>query len=150
MHMQGTPRTMQRHPHYDDVVADVHGFVLDRARRALDAGVPEVWVDPGIGFGKTPAHNLRLLRHLPDLVAEGIPVLVGVSRKSFLGRVAPDAGGQAPAADERLAASLGVATWAMAAGCAMVRAHDVAATVQAATLVGAHTGVVGELAGVAR
>lgn len=144
MHMRGTPRTMQRHPHYDDVVADVHGFVLDRARRALDAGVPEVWVDPGIGFGKTAAHNLRLLRHLPELVAEGVPVLVGVSRKSFLGAVAPDTRGSAPPADERLAASLAVATWAMASGCAMVRVHDVAATVQAATLVGERTGVVGE------
>lgn len=141
MHMQGAPRTMQQHPHYGDVVADVHGFVVDRARRALDAGVVEVWVDPGIGFGKTTAHNLRLLRHLPQLVAEGLPVLVGVSRKSFLGRVAPDAHGTPPSADERLAASLAVATWAMATGCAMVRVHDVAATVQAATLVGDGAGV---------
>lgn len=144
MHMQGTPRTMQRHPRYTDVVAEVHELVLGHARRALEAGVPEVWVDPGIGFGKTAAHNLALLRSLPDLVAAGLPVLVGVSRKSFVGMVAPDAAGHPPAAADRLAASLAMATWAMAAGCAMVRVHDVAATVQAALLVGERRGVVDE------
>lgn len=136
MHRQGTPRTMQLHPHYDDVVAEVHGFVLGRAAVALEAGVPEVWVDPGFGFGKTVQHNLLLLRHLPDLVAAGVPVLVGVSRKSFVGAVAPNPDGQPPAPADRLAASLALATWAMAAGCAMVRVHDVQATVQAAALVG--------------
>jgi dihydropteroate synthase len=136
MHRQGTPQTMQLAPHYTDVVAEVHGFVLDRAARALDAGVAEVWVDPGFGFGKTVTHNLSLLRHLPDLVAAGLPVLVGVSRKSFVGAIAPNPDGTAPPPDERLAGSLALATWAMAVGCAMVRVHDVAATVQAATLVG--------------
>ena len=97
----------------------------------------EVWVDPGIGFGKTAAHNLVLLHHLPELVAEGFPVLVGTSRKSFLGRLAagPEAG---PAGvPERLAGSIATATWAMLAGASMVRVHDVASAVQAATLVGA-------------
>jgi dihydropteroate synthase len=139
MHMQGTPRDMQRRPHYRDVVGEVHGFVLDRARRAAAAGVPEIWVDPGIGFGKTPAHNLTLLAHVGDLVAvaaaEGFGTLTGTSRKSFLGAFDQPSG--APLGPEaRLEASLATAVWAMAAGVGMVRVHDVAATVQAASLVG--------------
>ncbi len=90
MHMQGTPQDMQHDPRYDDVVAEVHDAVLERARDALAAGVAEVWVDPGIGFGKTAAHNLALLAHLSDLAdgaaTLGARVLVGTSRKSFLGR----------------------------------------------------------------
>ena len=136
MHMRGTPRTMQQRAEYADVVGEVRAYVLDRARRALDAGVREVWVDPGIGFGKSAEHNLALLRHLPDLVAEGLPVLVGTSRKSFLGTVAPDPGGIPVPVERRLAASLATAAWAMAAGCAMVRVHDVAATIGAARLLG--------------
>jgi dihydropteroate synthase len=140
MHMQGTPRTMQDDPRYGDVVAEVRAFVLERARRAADAGVDEVWIDPGIGFGKTVDQNLTLLHHLSELVASGFPVLVGTSRKSFLGRLAPGPDGGPPAPEDRLAASLSTATWAMVAGASMVRVHDVAATVQAATLVGAPTG----------
>lgn len=136
MHMQGTPRTMQRDPCYGDVVAEVGQFLLDRARRAVDAGVGEVWVDPGIGFGKTVDQNLSLLRHLSQLTATGFPVLVGTSRKSFLGHVAPGGDGTPAPVEDRLAGSLSTATWAMVAGAAMVRAHDVRATVQAATLVG--------------
>jgi dihydropteroate synthase len=145
VHMQGEPRTMQADPHYDDVVAEVHRFVLERARRAQAAGVGEVWVDPGIGFGKTTAHNLSLLRHLPELVeaaaAAGCAgVLVGTSRKRFLGVLA--AGGAAAAAGapvpvtERLAGSLASAAAALVAGAGMVRVHDVAATVQVARLYG--------------
>lgn len=126
MHMRGDPRTMQRQVHYDDVVDEVRGFLADRAERARSAGVDEVWVDPGIGFGKTAAHNLSLLRHLDELVAGGHPVLVGASRKSFLGALL----GGAPV-DDRLEGSLAVAVWAAGAGAAMVRVHDVAATVQA-------------------
>jgi len=140
MHMQGTPRTMQIRPVYDDVVGEVHRFVLDRAYQAMEAGVGEVWVDPGIGFGKTVAHNLALLRHLPELVGAGLPVLVGTSRKSFLGVLAPDPDGTPAPVEQRLPASLASATWAMSSGCAMVRVHDVAATVQAAALVGAVRG----------
>jgi dihydropteroate synthase len=143
MHMKGTPASMQDDPRYDDVVAEVRTFVLDRARRAADAGVGEVWVDPGIGFGKTVGQNLSLLHHLGDLVADGFPVLVGTSRKSFLGRLAPQGDGRPAPVEDRLAGSLATATWAMLAGAAMVRVHDVAATVQAATLVGP-TGLVGE------
>ena len=135
MHMQGTPRTMQDEPRYGDVVEEVRRFLLERAEAGEAAGVGEVWIDPGIGFGKTVDHNLRLLRHLPSLVATGHPVLVGTSRKSFLGALT----GGAPAHD-RLEASLATAVHAMGQGVAMVRAHDVAATVQAARLVGAGAG----------
>ena len=131
MHMRGDPRTMQRDVHYDDVVGEVRSFLLARAERARAAGVDEVWVDPGIGFGKTAAHNLRLLRHLGELVAAGHPVLVGASRKTFLG----DLLGGAPV-DDRLEGSLAVAVWAATAGAAMVRAHDVAPTVEALSVVG--------------
>jgi dihydropteroate synthase len=137
MHMQGAPRTMQHDPRYGDVVTEVFAFLRDRARRALEAGVGEVWVDPGIGFGKTAAHNLALLRHLPELVADGLPVLVGTSRKSFLGRLASGTGGEPAAVGDRLPGSIATATWAMLAGASMVRVHDVSSAVEAATLVGA-------------
>jgi dihydropteroate synthase len=137
MHMQGAPRTMQQDPRYGDVVTEVFTFLRDRARQALEAGVGEVWVDPGIGFGKTAAHNLALLRHLPELVADGLPVLVGTSRKSFLGRLAPGTGGGPAAVGDRMPGSIATATWAMLAGASMVRVHDVPSAVEAATLVGA-------------
>jgi dihydropteroate synthase len=136
MHMRGTPATMQDDPRYGDVVAEVGDFLAAAAAEARQAGVSEVYVDPGIGFGKTAAHNLALLAALPELVAGGEAVAVGASRKGFLGRIAAPAGGSPLPAEERLEASLAVATWAMAAGAAMVRVHDVAATVQAARLVG--------------
>jgi dihydropteroate synthase len=136
MHMRGTPATMQDDPHYDDVVADVFGFLHQRGDEARRAGVEELWVDPGIGFGKTTAHNLRLLRHLPELVASGFPVVVGTSRKGFIGRLAPGPDGAPAGVDDRLPGSLATAVWAMLAGAAMVRVHDVGATVQAAVLVG--------------
>ncbi len=143
MHMQGEPRTMQEHPRYDDVVAEVYGFVLERARRAREAGVAEVWVDPGIGFGKTTAHNLSLLHHLRELVvtadAAGCAgVVVGTSRKRFLGVLAAGPGGaEAPAPlAEREEGSLATAAAALVAGAGMVRAHDVRAAVQLARLYG--------------
>jgi dihydropteroate synthase len=131
MHMQGSPATMQHAPHYDDVVAEVSAFLVERAAQAADGGVEEVWVDPGIGFGKTVDHNLALLSHLRALVGLGFPVLVGTSRKSFLGLLG---GGGGP--DDRLEGSLATAVWAMTQGAAMVRVHDVAPTAQAARLVG--------------
>jgi dihydropteroate synthase len=142
VHMQGTPATMQAAPHYDDVVSEVFGFVLEKARQALAAGVREVWVDPGIGFGKVLAHNLSLLHHLPELVAAAADagcagVLVGTSRKRFLGVLAAPAGSDEPlGVDERVEGSLATAAWAMVAGAAVVRVHDVAVTVQAARLYG--------------
>lgn len=137
MHMQGTPATMQDAPHYDDVVGEVRDFLARRADDALAAGVTEVWIDPGIGFGKTLEHNLALLRRLPELVALGHPLLVGTSRKGFLGRLAAGADGTPAPLDERLPGSLATAVWALLAGADMVRVHDVTATVHAATLVGA-------------
>ncbi len=135
MHRQGSPATMQAHPRYDDVVEEVSGMLVERAARARADGVAEVWIDPGIGFGKTIDHNLALLASLGDLVATGYPVMVGTSRKSFLASLASSGGSSVPVG-ERLPGSLATATWAMAQGVRMVRVHDVAATVQAAVLVG--------------
>ena len=135
MHMQGDPRTMQAEPHYEDVVGEVLDFLVDRARSAEEAGVSEVWIDPGIGFGKTTAHNLELLAHLDQLVDTGWPVVVGASRKRFLGELSA-VDGEPPAASDRREGSVAVATWAFLQGAAVERAHDVAATVQAARVVG--------------
>src|ERR1700722_8049514 len=140
MHMQGSPQTMQESPRYGDVATEVREFLVSRAETAVAAGVTEVWVDPGIGFGKTKEHNLALLRHLDEIAGEGFPVVVGTSRKSFLGVIAPERDGAPAPVDERLEASLATATWAMLAGARMVRAHDVGPTVQAASLVGEVTG----------
>jgi dihydropteroate synthase len=130
LHMQGEPGTMQDAPRYDDVVTEVRDFLLARAEAAVRAGVPEAWIDPGIGFGKTAAHNLSLLKHLDVLVATGFPVLVGASRKGFLGRLT----GGAPEED-RLEATITTGVWALAAGAKMVRVHDVGPAVEAARLV---------------
>lgn len=148
MHMQGTPRTMQQAPRYDDVVAEVAAFLGARAEAAEAAGVGEVWLDPGIGFGKSVAHNLALLAGLDRLVALGRPVLVGTSRKSFVGRLAAASDARRPGAPipdpdtlepvavgDRLEGSLATATWAVLQGARMVRAHDVLATVQATRVV---------------
>lgn len=127
MHMQGMPRTMQQHPHYDDVVAQVRDFLQERAARCVQAGIApgRIALDPGFGFGKTVAHNLALLAHLPQLCALGHPLLAGLSRKSMLGVLTGRTGG------ERLAGSLALATLAAAAGARIIRSHDVAQTVDA-------------------
>lgn len=139
MHMRGEPRTMQDEPRYDDVVAEVCAFLAGHAERAAAAGVAEIWVDPGIGFGKTLQHNLTLLAHLDEVVALGWPVLVGTSRKASLGRLlaASDGVTDPVPPDDRLAGSIATEVWAMHAGAAMVRAHDVRAAVQAARVVAA-------------
>src|SRR5438874_9536860 len=116
MHMQGDPRTMQHAPSYDDVVAEVRDFLVARADAAERAGVDEVWIDPGIGFGKTVSHNLTLLKHLRVLADTGHRVLVGTSRKSFLGKLA----GGAP--DDPVAGSLATSAWALLAGGSIVPA----------------------------
>lgn len=133
MHMRGEPRTMQVAPRYADVVSEVEAFLLERAERARAAGVREVWIDPGIGFGKTADHNWALLAALPRLVAAGPPVVVGTSRKAFLGAATAAADGRAEPTDpaDRLEASVATAVRAVAAGAAMIRVHDVAATVAA-------------------
>jgi dihydropteroate synthase len=136
MHMQGQPQTMQADPQYHDVVAEVTGYLVDQAQRAKAAGVTEIWIDPGIGFGKTVHHNLLLLRHLGQLVATGWPVVVGTSRKSFLGRLAAGPGQPPLPVDDRLEGSLASAVWAVTRGASMVRVHDVGPTVQALKLIG--------------
>ena len=124
MHMQGTPATMQQAPAYGDVVAEVTAFLAERAAVARSAGIDaeRIWVDPGIGFGKRLEHNLALLAHLERLAALGFPVLVGASRKTFLGALGGDP------VEARLAASLAAAVLAVAHGARVVRVHDVAAT----------------------
>lgn len=126
MHMQGEPRTMQQKPHYDNVVAEVHGFLRQRAAEVLAAGVPGVLLDPGIGFGKTLEHNLALLRAIPDLAGGPHPVLVGASRKRLIDYIA-----DAPVAAERDPGSLTIHLHAARSGAAVVRAHAAAGHVQA-------------------
>lgn len=135
MHMRGTPATMQSLAVYDDVVAEVCGFLAERASAAAGAGVAEVWVDPGIGFAKTAEHNLLLLRRLRTVAALGYPVVVGASRKSFLGALTGGAG-----VEDRLEQSIAAAVWAGLHGASMVRVHDVRATVQAMSLLPAVPG----------
>jgi len=127
MHMQGEPRTMQQAPHYQNVVTEVGDFLMQRAQACLDAGIaaPRLCLDPGFGFGKTTAHNLALLAALPLLTAGPYPVLAGLSRKSMLQSLTGRAVG------ERLAGSLALATAAVLGGARIIRAHDVAATVDA-------------------
>ncbi len=135
MHMQGEPRTMQVAPHYDDVVADVLAFLEERLAFTVEQGIAEerICVDPGIGFGKTPDQNLELLRRLDELGTLGRPVLVGVSRKSTLGRIV----GDASATTGTLAGSLAAAVAAFERGASMIRAHDVRETVEALTVAAA-------------
>jgi dihydropteroate synthase len=139
MHMRGDPRTMQDHPHYDDVVGEVCDYLVSRATAAVQAGIEEVWIDPGIGFGKTADHNLSLLRHLDVLVATGFPVVVGASRKRFIGALLAASDGSSEAApvppDDRIEGSIATAVWAMVQGARMVRVHDVRATAQAVKVV---------------
>jgi dihydropteroate synthase len=129
MHMQGEPRTMQVAPRYDDVVSDVLAFLEERVAFAVENGVAEerIAVDPGIGFGKTPDQNLELLRRLDELSTLGRPVLVGISRKSTLGKIL----GDPSATTGTVAASVGAAVVAFERGASMIRAHDVRETVEA-------------------
>jgi len=128
MHMQGTPATMQDEPRYSDVVGEVAAFLVERADAAQRAGIARerIMLDPGIGFGKTAAHNLALLAGLERLVALGYPVLLGASRKSFIAKVSI---GNAPP-EQRLGGSLACVARALVAGVDMVRVHDVPATRQ--------------------
>ncbi len=136
MHMQGEPRTMQSEPRYTDVLVEVRDFLRGRVACCVEAGisVSRLVIDPGFGFGKTLEHNLELLRRLPELAADGYPVLVGLSRKSMIGKLTGRADG------ERLGGSLALATLAMLAGARILRAHDVAPTVDAIRIVAAMGG----------
>ena len=133
MHMQGEPRTMQAEPHYEDVVAEITTFLAARAAMCERAGIPRerLLVDPGFGFGKALEHNLQMLKHLTDFRALGLPMVVGVSRKSLIGAVL-----DVPAA-QRLYGSIALAALAVWQGAAIIRAHDVAATVEAIKMVNA-------------
>lgn len=127
MHMLGTPRTMQDGPRYGDVVDEVKAFLAERLEAALAAGIAEerVWLDPGIGFGKTAAHNFELLRRLGELRELGRPLVVGTSRKSFIG----GADGSPP--DERIGGTIASSVLAAAEGADVLRVHDVAEVRQA-------------------
>jgi dihydropteroate synthase len=131
MHMLGEPRTMQQDPHYDDVVDDVKVFLEERLRSAVDAGIAEerICLDPGIGFGKTVEHNLELIRRLDELAALGRPLVIGVSRKSSLGRIL----GDPDAKTGPLSASLAAAVAAYERGATILRVHDVREHVEALT-----------------
>lgn len=130
MHMLGTPRTMQDDPRYGDVVAEVKAFLAERLEAAVAAGIAEerIWLDPGIGFGKTAAHNMELLRRLGELRALGRPLVVGTSRKSFIGRV----DGSPP--EERLGGTIASSLLAAAEGAEVLRVHDAAEMRQALTM----------------
>ncbi len=159
MHSRGTPATMQTLTHYDDVVAEVTNELVAMAERACQAGIDEVWIDPGIGFAKTAEHNLALLAHLDRLVDTGYPVLVGTSRKRFIGaaHARSDAAGWARAEavarpgvglsaplhlpvdqvepDDRMEGNVATVVWSLAKGARMVRVHDVRPARDAATVV---------------
>jgi dihydropteroate synthase len=136
MHKQGEPKTMQADPHYDDVVTEVRGFLAERLDSAIAAGIgrDRLCVDPGIGFGKNLEHNLALLRSIGSFRELEVPVLVGVSRKRFIGELS---GADDPAG--RLGGSVAAAVWCASQGVEMVRVHDVGETVRALRVVDAIT-----------
>ena len=119
MHMQGEPKTMQENPSYTDVVSDVLGFFRERIKKAEDAGVKDIVIDPGIGFGKTTSHNLQLLKRLSEFKELGKPILVGPSRKSFIGNIS------GLPVNERLVGTLAAVSIAVLNGANLVRVHDV-------------------------
>lgn len=133
MHMRGEPRTMQQAPHYQDVVMEVRDFLAKRVAACVAAGVPRerILIDPGFGFGKSLEHNLQLLRGLPALHEMGLPILVGLSRKSMIGAILDRP------VDERLIGSVTLATLAAWLGAAVIRVHDVRETVEALKVVAA-------------
>ena len=133
MHMLGTPRTMQQDPRYDDVVSEVRAFLEERLAFAVGEGVPEerVWLDPGIGFGKTLEHNLELIRRLDEIVAIGRPVVIGTSRKSFLGKLT------GRSERDRVAGTIATNVIALERGASVFRVHDVAEVMDGLTVAAA-------------
>ncbi len=136
MHMQGDPRTMQEAPTYEDVVDDVKAFLAEQLEVAVGAGVAEerVWLDPGVGFGKNLEHNLELLRRMDELRELGRPLVVGASRKSFIGKV------DGSAVDDRLGGTIASSVFAAAEGADVLRVHDVAEMAQALRMASAILG----------
>jgi dihydropteroate synthase len=132
MHMQGTPEKMQDDPHYENVVDEIYEYLERRTAIALDAGVPgdKIIIDPGIGFGKTLEHNLTILNKIKEFSYMGYPVLVGASRKSFIGKLLDID------ADKRLEGSLAASVWSVINGASILRVHDVAETVQVVKIAG--------------
>ncbi len=133
MHMQGVPATMQHDPTYTDVIAEIQRFFEERIHYATQQGIAEdrIILDPGIGFGKTLHHNVQILNHLSDFQSLGRPLLVGLSRKAFLGRLDVSQRSSGTPADDRLPATLAANLWAVQQGAAGLRVHDVGATKQA-------------------
>jgi dihydropteroate synthase len=131
MHMQGTPEDMQDNPRYENVVDDIYSYLKKRAGQAAEAGIPEdmIIIDPGIGFGKTQEHNLTILNKIREFTYMGYPVLVGASRKSFIGKILD------LDPDERLEGSLATAVWCAANGVSILRVHDVRETIRAVKVV---------------
>lgn len=129
MHMQGDPRTMQKEPFYDDVVREVLAYLLERAGSVTS---PQIWIDPGVGFGKSLDHNLAILRNLDRFAATPYPVLLGVSRKSFIGKLT----GGAPV-DDRLEGTLAMQAWAQIKGVRVLRVHDLRASRRAVDVLSA-------------
>lgn len=129
MHMKGTPKTMQESPQYNDLLGEISGFLRNRAESAKNTGIRQLIIDPGIGFGKTLAHNLELIKRLPEIAALGFPVLVGPSRKSFIGTIL-----NLPP-DQRLEGSIAASVICAMNGASIVRVHDVKETVRALKLV---------------
>lgn len=142
MHMQGEPRTMQQNPQYDDVVDDVRAYLEARMQFAVDEGVPEdrIQLDPGIGFGKTLEHNLELLAKLDRIVAIGRPVVIGVSRKSFIAKIAERDEVSGAEADDRLPGTTAANVLALERGATVFRVHDVAETAQSLAVAAAVLG----------
>jgi dihydropteroate synthase len=134
MHMQGTPLTMQENPHYGDVVEEVAGFLRQRLQAAVDAGIDPsgILFDPGIGFGKTAGHNLELIRRLDELSHLGRPLVIGTSRKGFIGRITNE-----PEPSRRLFGTAASVAWSVAHGAGIVRVHDVGPMKQVVQMVSA-------------
>jgi dihydropteroate synthase len=130
MHRQGTSVTMQKDPRYGDVIGEIKDFFEERVKAAERAGInrEQIILDPGIGFGKTPLHNIEILRRLRELTSLGFPILIGISRKSFLGKLAAEDSATPLAPEDRLEASIAAALWSVQEGAVGLRVHDVQAT----------------------
>jgi len=137
MHIKGTPRDMQHNPHYDDLLGEVIAYLREGIEKAVSAGVPRsrIWIDPGIGFGKTLHHNLELLRRLSEMKSLGCAILIGTSRKTFIGRIlARDRGGDLPSPQERVTGTGATLAVSIANGASVIRVHDVAPAVEVARI----------------
>lgn len=137
MHMQGSPQTMQVDPHYEHVVKEVKTALIAKANHCLEAGIKkaDIWIDPGFGFGKTVDHNLELVNHLDELVREGFPVMIGVSRKSSIGAILKSSSGELLPTGERLSGSLALQVLAQLKGARIIRTHDVQESRQASVVI---------------